>query len=157
MGIIPLLVEQRKTKSTAIIFWKRFFGSLWFPFERERIIELERARRAKLGNNIAVSGYVKWKENSYIEVEGKVVWDCLRRVRKSLNIYDAEKIINVLAWKETEPEIKPIKIGFEEFDYNSFKEELIYRVEGLEPKISDFLAFVALSSPSFLTIWEASA
>jgi len=167
--------KRRAIKPLLVKFWQRNYGALWFPFEREQI---RRFSEARVNEPVDISGYVKWitkgifalfptpfsnqtyltcinhtekdpPENEFVRISGFVKWEKLTR-DKSLppgaRVFNGEKIVHVDYWKEETPNLE-----FPKFDYSfkDFKRNLFYRVEGLEPKIEDFVAFSAISSPSF--------
>jgi len=156
--------------SKHIQFWKRELGALWNPFEKERIFEFS---KIKSDEKICLSGYVKWvkpdlfvllptlfsnqihllcinktssqpPENSYITVSGTTRRHDLRRKNNCSTIFEGQIIVDVEDWKVSKPNFKLPK---EETKYTDFKSNLTRRVEGLEPKIEDFLAFTAISTP----------
>jgi len=162
----------KRSKPRMIKFWRRELGALWLPFEKEKIIEFS---KIKPNENVVIRGYVKWvsdgifaliptlfsnqiflnclnlterrpNENSYVEICGKARWTDLKKTGSKSVLFKGEKLVEVYDWRYIEPEITFPKINF---DYKDFKEDLTYRIEGLEPKIVDFLAFTALSTPSF--------
>jgi len=164
--------RTRRLKPYLNKFWKRELGVLWLPFERERLIEFS---RIKANENVVVRGYVKWtsdrifalvptlfsnqiylnclnlterrpNENSYVEIYGRVKWVHVNKINSKSVIFRGVKLVEVYDWKNVKPELELPKIRF---GYRDFKKDLVYRIEGLEPKIIDFLAFTALSTPSF--------
>ena len=164
--------KARKLRLYVIRFWRREFGSLWLPFERERFLEFS---KVKVGEVVSIRGYVKWVndkvfallptpfsnqvyllcynlterkpgENSYIEIQGKVDWLQTRNIHPKSTIFEAEKIIYVDDWADAKPDLTLPKLNF---GYRDFVEDLTYRIRNLEPKIADFLAFTALSTPPF--------
>ena len=52
--------KKRPPYHSNLRLWKREFGALWVPFEREKIIEFS---RVKANERITISGYVKWINN----------------------------------------------------------------------------------------------
>ena len=164
--------KAKRWRPFIIRFWKREVGTLWLPFERERILEFS---KIKPGEVIAITGYVKWitdnifallptpfsnqiyllcvnlterkpNENSYIEIQGKAAWSQMRSVHPRSTLFKAKRIIYVYDWKDAKPDLTLPKLNF---DYRDFKENLTYRIRNLEPNIADFLAFTALSTPPF--------
>jgi len=156
-------------------FWQREFGALWMPFEREGIIEFSKVKANEI---ISIKGYVKWitndmfalvptlfsnqiyllcvntteerpRENSYITLSGFTRWDRLRRLRRQpvlSTLYEGDLLVQVECWKYAEPNFTIPKTHF---DFQDFAANLTSRIEGLEPKIRDFLAFTAISTPMF--------
>ncbi len=154
-----------------IQFWKRELGALWNPLERERIIEFS---RVKDNERVTISGYVKWirnkvfalvptlfsnqtyflclnntdrkpVENSYISISGSTRRFGLLQTKKHSRLFDGSKLLDVESWKYANPNFRLPKenIGFEDF-----KKNLTSRIEGLEPRIEDFLAFTTISTPT---------
>ena len=156
--------------SNRIQFWKRELGSLWAPFEREKIIEFS---KIKSNEPTTISGYVKWIsnrvfalvptlfsnqtyllclnqtqsrpiENSYITVSGSTRFFDLRITHQDSRVFDGKLLLDVYSWKVSKPDFK---IPKEETSFRDFKIDLTSRIEGLEPKIRDFLAFTVISTP----------
>ncbi|MEM3433568.1 MAG: hypothetical protein QXI12_02435 [Candidatus Methanomethyliaceae archaeon] len=174
-----MMRERRRVRPLMIKFWDRD-GSAWLPFEVRKIFEFEDIKRRPHGSNVSVGGFVKWvkdrlflllptpfsyqnylpclnqtergpKENSYVEVEGRVFSDysVVRGVRGAPILLSIPKVIQVLNWREEREEIPAFVVERGEYNYSWFKEDLTFRIEGLEEKQEDFLAFVALSAPPF--------
>ena len=61
--------------------------------------------------------------------------------------FSGDLVLEVYDWIGAKPGFEIPKLNF---SYKDFKLGLTSRVEGLEPQIRDFLAFSAISSPSFL-------
>jgi len=165
--------KKRVIKPLLVKFWQRYYGPLWFPFEREQI---KRFSAVRVNEPVDISGYVKCirkgifalfptpfsnqtyltcinhtekdpPENAFIRISGVVKWEKLTRNRNlpaESRIFSGEKVVHVEYWKEEIPNIEFPKLNY---DYKDFKRDLLYRIEGLEPKIEDFIAFSALSSP----------
>ena len=154
-----------------IQFWNREFGALWIPYERERIIEFLRIRS---NERVHVSGYVKWIrdkvfalvptlfsnqiyflcinrteekpiENSYISVSGSTRRYGLQQTKKDSRLFNCSKVLDVESWKPAKPVFRPPK---DETSFDDFRRNLTTRIEGLEPKIEEFLAFTAISTPT---------
>jgi hypothetical protein len=168
-------IETKRTecwKPPLVKFWKREVGALWLPFEKE---ELKEFSRVKPGEIVLINGYVKWisndifaliptllsdqiylfclnqterrpSENSYVMVHGPVEWTQITRTQHDSTLFHGDMIIRVYDWKYAVPKFTLPKLSF---DYQDFKNDLTYRIEGLEPQIEDFLAFNALSTPAF--------
>ena len=154
-----------------IQFWKREFGALWIPYEREKIIEFS---RIKSNERVNVSGFVKWIsskvfalvptlfsnqthllcvnntdkrpiENSYITISGSTRRFGLRETNQHSRIFNFDLVVDVDNWNESKPDFKFPK---EETKFEDYKRTLTFRIEGLEPKIEDFLAFTTISTPT---------
>jgi hypothetical protein len=173
----PLMFIEKGTsapKDLRIKFWQREYGTLWLPFERKRINEFS---NVKPNQRITITGYVKWitnsvfallptvfsnqiylvcinytderpPENAYITVSGMTKFDKLRpqsKIPPSI-AYKATLTLHVQDWIQAKPNLEIPKINM---DYINFKSELTARIEGLEPQIEDFLAFTAISTPTF--------
>jgi hypothetical protein len=153
--------------------WQRETGALWLPFEHERIREYS---NVKPGEHVNVSGYVKWvdsavfalvptpfsnqtyltcinysqsspTENQYITVSGLAKMANYRPLTSTSRRFSGDLIIEAYDWANDKPAMELPQLNF---DYKNFKQGLTSRVEGLEPQIRDFIAFSAISSPSFL-------
>ena len=180
--------EVKKWKPYALRFWERDVGALWLPSEREKLDEFS---KIKPNETVAITGYVKWitdrvfallptlisnqdyrfcldlterrpRENEYIMVYGKFKWAQLTKTSSDSTVFRGVQIIHVYDWEDARPEFVFPKLNF---DYGDFRKDLTYRIEGLEPKIADFLAFTAISTPSFyeniggidLTLYDSTA
>jgi hypothetical protein len=166
--------QNSTVKPFIIEFWRRDVGAAWLSFERKKIIEYSKIR---LNEKVSVSGYVKWitssvfalvptlfsnqayllcvnctdklpSENSYIAVSGVAK---LERTRPELNasnstIFEGNRMIKVYDWVN---EKTPVEVPKSYLSYDDFKNDLTRRFEDLEPTLKDFLAFAAISSPSF--------
>lgn len=157
--------------SKRIEFWKREFGTLWLPFERRKIIEFS---KLKSNERVSISGYVKWinnksfalvptlfsnqiyllcsnntgrrpRENSCISISGTTRWSGLKSSQAHSTLYNGNLLVEVDGWKDSKPYFN---IPKEEFDFDDFKRNLTSRIEGLEPRIVDFLAFTTISTPT---------
>ncbi len=157
--------------SKRIDFWKREFGALWHPFERKKISEFT---NIKSNERISISGYVKWindksfalvptlfsnqtyllcsnntdrkpKENSYISISGTTRWANLKSSQANSTFYNGNLLVEVDGWKDSKPDFS---IPKEEINFDDFKQNLTSRIEGLEPRIVDFLAFTTISTPT---------
>ena len=157
--------------ASRIQFWNREFGALWIPYERERIIEFSRIRSDERVN---VSGFVKWIsskvfalvptlfsnqthllclnktdkrpiENSYITISGSTRRFGLRETNQHSRIFNFDLVVDVDNWNDSKPDFK---IPKEETKFEDYKRNLTSRIEGLEPKIEDFLAFTTISTPT---------
>lgn len=155
----------------SIDFWKRELGAFWLPFERQKIVEYS---KVKSNERISISGYVKWisnssfalvptlfsnqiyllcsnntgrrpRENSYISISGTTRWSGLKSSQAYSTLYDGTLLVEVDGWKDSKPDFN---IPKEEFGFDDFRRNLTSRIEGLEPKIVDFLAFTAISTPT---------
>jgi hypothetical protein len=153
--------------------WQRESGALWLPFEHERIKEYS---NVKPNEQVTVSGYVKWvdnavfaliptpfsdqtyltcinysksapAENEYITVSGLAKLSNYRPVSARSRRFNGDLIIEVYDWSNDKPAMELPQLAF---DYKNFRQGLTSRVENLEPQIRDFIAFSAISSPSFL-------
>jgi hypothetical protein len=171
---MPPKSRSKSLSKFRLKFWQRESGALWLSFERNRINEFA---QVKPNQKISVSGYVKWiarsvfalvptmfsnqiylvcinyasdrpAENSYITVSGATKLDKLRpkKLRPRSNYYEGTLITEVYDWVTARPNFEIPKTNL---TYKDFKTELTSRVEGLEPHIRDFLAFTAISSPTF--------
>ena len=154
-----------------IQFWKREIGALWTPLERRKIIEFS---KIKSNERVTISGYVKWInnrvfalvptlisnqiyllclnktdrrpiENSYITVFGSTRMFNLRSTHNYSRLFDGNLLLDVDGWKDSKSDFK---IPKEEINFADFKTDLTSRIEGLEPKIEDFLAFSVISTPT---------
>lgn len=168
---------KSRSKSLSLFklkFWQRESGALWLSFERNRISEFA---QVKPNQKVSISGYVKWiaksvfalvptlfsnqiylicvnyandrpAENSYITISGSSRLEKLKpkKLRSQLNLYEGILIIEVYDWVSARPDFEIPKTNL---TYKDFKTELTARIEGLEPQIRDFLAFTAISSPTF--------
>src|SRR3990170_729766 len=162
---------------------------LGLPFEREKIEEFSNLRP---NERIGISGYVKWisnrmfalvptlfsnqvhllcrnntdqrpNENSYITISGYSRWVKLRphQLQEHSTLYEGQLLIEVDDWNNSSPNFR---IPNTVLDFENFKSELTSRIEGLEPKIKDFLAFTTISTPMFneniggmnLTLYDSS-
>ena len=152
-------------------FWKRENGALWNPLERERIIEFS---RVKGNERVTISGYVKCirnkvfalvptlfsnqthllclnntdtkpTENSYISISGSTRRFDLLQTKEHSRLFDGSKLLDVESWKYTKPNFRLPK---ENTSFEDFKDNLTSRIEGLEPRIEDFLAFTTISTPT---------
>jgi hypothetical protein len=154
-----------------IQFWKRELGALWMPLEREKIKEFS---RIKSNERVTVSGYVKWisnkvfalvptlfsnqtyllclnntetrpRENSYISISGSTRWFGLVTTKKDSRLFKGNLLVEVDSWKDSKSDFR---IPEEDTNFEDFKTNLTSRIEGLEPKIEDFLAFTTISTPT---------
>lgn len=156
-------------------FWTRETGAYWLPFERERIKEFS---RVKPNERLSIDGYVKLvskqvfallttpfsnqiyltcinntgkmpPENSCINISGITRW---RRLRQAANqtlqstSYQGDLVVHVDTWKTSHRSLTLPKV---QFDFRAFTHDLTARIEDLEPQIRDFLAFTAVSTPTF--------
>lgn len=154
-----------------IQFWKRELGALWIPLEREKIIEFS---RIKSNERVAVSGYVKWIsnkvfalvptlfsnqiyllclnntdrrpiENSYISISGSTRRFGLLSTKKYSRLFNGNLLLEVDSWKDSKSDFR---IPKEDTNFEDYKGNLTSRIEGLEPRIEDFLAFTTISTPT---------
>lgn len=154
-----------------IQFWERELGALWIPFEREKINEFS---KIKANERVTVSGYVKWisnkvfalvptpfsnqiyllclnntdripRENSYISISGSTKWFGLINTNKYSRLFNGNLLLEVDSWNDSKPDFR---IPKEDTDFEDFKINLTLRIEGLEPRIEDFLAFTTISTPT---------
>jgi hypothetical protein len=166
--------KKTSIKPFIIDFWQRDVGATWLSFERKKINEFS---KVKPNEKTSLSGYVKWVndltfaliptlfsnqihlicsndtdkkplENSHITIFGNSKFDRLRPRPESPEStrFEGNLIIYVHDWTYTKSEIESPKSYL---DYKAFKKNLTSRVEGLEPQIRDFLAFTAISTPTF--------
>ena len=171
---MPKTISTKALSDFKLKFWKRETGSLWLSFEREKIIEFS---KIKPNEKVSITGYVKWinrstfaliptlfsnqiilicinyteerpTENAFIRISGKAKLEKLRpsKYQTHSNYYTANMIIEVFDWIYSKSDIKIPKSNL---TYEDFKTNLTSRIEGLEPKIRDFLSFTAISSPAF--------
>lgn len=172
-----MFVEAKKRPYRQLDFklWKRELGALWIPFEREKITEFS---KVKANERIRINGYVKWisntmfglvptlfsnqiyllclnntdtrpRENSYITISGRTRWTNIKRLLGApplSTLYEGNVLVQVNDWKNVKPDFQIPKTNFE---FKDFKENLTSRIEGLEPKLADFLAFTTISTPMF--------
>jgi len=153
--------------------WQRESGALWLPFEHERINEYA---GVKANQKASVSGYVKWistavfalvptlfsnqahivcvnytetnpSENAYITASGLAKFERIQKTSEDSRRFKGDLVLEVYDWINTKSTLEIPKLPF---SYREFKSGLTSRVEGLEPKIRDFLAFTAISTPAFL-------
>jgi hypothetical protein len=69
----------------------------------------------------------------------------LKRRSEESRLFDGELIVEVYDWNVSKPDFK---IPKEDMKYEDYKRNLTSRIEGLEPKIEDFLAFTTISTPT---------
>jgi len=153
--------------------WKRESGALWLPFELERIKEYS---NIKANEKASISGYVKWignsifalvptlfsnqahvvcinytdtnpAENSFVTVSGLAKFERIRKVSDISRRFGGDLALEVYDWVNCKATFEIPKLNL---SYQDFKSGLTSRVEALEPQIRDFLAFSAISSPTFL-------
>lgn len=169
------MLRQRHSRYPYLKLWKRELGAFWIPFERERIIEFS---KVKANEKITIDGYVKWinnemfalvptlfsnqiyllclnntdkrpRENSYISISGTTRWVRLRKSSEQSSLsalFKGELLIQVESWENVKPDFRIPKA---DFAFDDFKRNLTSRIEGLEPKIVDFLALTTISTPMF--------
>jgi hypothetical protein len=170
-----VFTEEKLTppKYLTLKLWQREYGALWLPFEHERIRQFA---NVKPNEKVSISGYVKWisnavfalvptlfsnqthlvcinntnlnpTENAYITISGIAKFDKIRPSTPGSRRFSGDLVIQVYDWINAESTLEIPKLNF---DYKDFKMGLTSRIEGLEPQIRDFLAFSAISTPTFL-------
>lgn len=108
-------------------------------------------------------------ENSYVAIEGHTRWIRLRQVASTSVHFEGNLVIDVMNWREEKPIVKHTDLHeyfglSKDYSLRDFKRDLLHPIQGLEPKLEDFLAFTVLGTPSFeqymgginLTLYDAA-